>query len=279
MSPEETETRVRRILVALDASADSLSALEAAADLAAALEAELRGLFVEEERLFRLAKHPLAEEVSLFGRAPRRLESRDLERQLRALANRAREWMRHIAEQRRVEWSFRTVRGRVAAEILTACAEADLVSLGVSGRSVRRRPGSTVRALIRQGSRPVLILPRNARLGRRIHVLHDGSDASERAFRLAARIAGRLDARLTVFLVPCEGRTPEEIRARAADDAEEAGVLVEYRALRGRTPSEVVAALPPGAVGLSVVPRTCVADLSALDRILEWVSCPLLLAG
>lgn len=279
MAPEEAGTTVRRILVALDASADSLSALEAAAELAAALEADLRGLFVEEERLLRFAKHPFAKEVSLYGRAPRRLEGPDLERQLRALANRAREWMRHVAEQRRVEWSFRTVRGRVAPEILTACAQADLVSLGVRGRSVRRGPGSTVRELIRRGGRPVLVLPRNARIGPRINVLHDGGDASERAFRLAARIAARLGARLTVFLVPCEGREPEEIRDRAVREAEETGVLVEFRALRARTPSEIVAAFPPGAVGLAVVPRSCVDDPATLDRILEWLSCPLLLAS
>jgi K+-sensing histidine kinase KdpD len=51
---------IRRILVALDASPDSLAALKTAADLARRMEAELMGLFVEDIELLRMADSPYA---------------------------------------------------------------------------------------------------------------------------------------------------------------------------------------------------------------------------
>ncbi|MGB7837261.1 MAG: universal stress protein, partial [Terrimicrobiaceae bacterium] len=55
---------IRRILVALDASAHSRAALEAACELALGLDAELSGLFVEDINLLRLAQLPFASEIS-----------------------------------------------------------------------------------------------------------------------------------------------------------------------------------------------------------------------
>jgi hypothetical protein len=58
---------IRRILIALDASPDGLSALETSAWLAARMNAELQGLFVEDESLLRIAEIPLAREVPYFS--------------------------------------------------------------------------------------------------------------------------------------------------------------------------------------------------------------------
>ena len=63
MSEPATEFVVRRILVALDASTQSLAALRTAVTLAAELGAELEGLFVEDTNLMRMAMLPVARRV------------------------------------------------------------------------------------------------------------------------------------------------------------------------------------------------------------------------
>ena len=57
---------IKRILVALDASAANRTALQTAALLASELQAELQALFVEDINLLRLAELPFAREV-VFG--------------------------------------------------------------------------------------------------------------------------------------------------------------------------------------------------------------------
>ena len=79
----DTARAVRRILVALDASAHSLAAVEAAARLAEKVDAELEGLFVEDVNLIRLARLELAREIDVLSARLRDLESQQLERQLR----------------------------------------------------------------------------------------------------------------------------------------------------------------------------------------------------
>lgn len=58
--------RIRRVLVALDASPGSVVAAAAAARMAAALEAELEGLFVEDHDLLRLSRSSQARQVGFL---------------------------------------------------------------------------------------------------------------------------------------------------------------------------------------------------------------------
>lgn len=259
------EAGIRRILVALDTSADSAAALEAAAALAALLEAELEGLFVEEEHLLLLATGA-ATEVDLLSGRRRPLERPMLERQLRARAAQARRELEHAAGRLRVRWTFRTVQGRVESELLAAGA--DLITLGIRGHSPRRPPGSTAEAVVVKAPFPVLVLGRGARLGRTVHVLYDGTSAGRRALTIAAELARRNRAPLNV-VVP--GEYPE-VRRRELEEllpdaaaAPEAEAGTEPRApelseLRVETlpvvdPQALIELLRRRGCGLLVVPR------------------------
>jgi nucleotide-binding universal stress UspA family protein len=55
--------RIKRIVIAIDASPTSLAALEATAELAARWDAEILGVFVEDTDLLRMATLPFAGEV------------------------------------------------------------------------------------------------------------------------------------------------------------------------------------------------------------------------
>ncbi|MEJ2163975.1 MAG: hypothetical protein P8X90_00500 [Desulfobacterales bacterium] len=98
--------------------------MQHAADLAERLEAELIGLFVEDINLLRVAGLPFVREISFFSPTLRRLESIEMEHQLRAQAEQMRRIVAQTAEQRGVSWQFRVTRGPVAAEVLAAGADA-----------------------------------------------------------------------------------------------------------------------------------------------------------
>ena len=135
MNPRSTEFTVRRVLVALDASAHSLAALEMALDLAVVAKAELVGLFVEDAQLLRLAESPQAREVLYPSAQQRPLTLATMEQRLRAQGEQARRAMASLANPAQVQWSFRVVRGEVNAELLAAASEMDVLALGKTGWS------------------------------------------------------------------------------------------------------------------------------------------------
>ncbi|MGD8866891.1 MAG: universal stress protein [Gemmatimonadales bacterium] len=276
------EGAIRRILVALDASPDSLAALAASAELAAAIEAELLGLYVEDTDLMHAREHPFALEIDFLSAAPRPLQSGELERQLRVQAARVRQMLARMADSIGVRWSFRSVRGRVASELLARVEEADLVILGATGHSLRRGPGSTVRALLEVGSGPVMVLRRGTRLGRTIHVLYDGTPAGLQALAAAVSLRTREDSLLVVVLLGSEGdemrRMDEEVQAWLAERR-----LRARRIGLPRGPGEMrrlASLLLQDRSGLIVVPRTSLArEGRAFRDLLSGVKCPLLVVG
>lgn len=179
---------VRRILVAIDASAASLDALAAAAAVALRLGSELEGVFVEDEDLLRLAALPFAGIVRTPGGEREPIDPASAEVALRAVASRARDAVERAASRHGVAWSFRVSRGRVAREVLSAAEGADLVVLGAAGHGRRGRGsvGGTARAAAAEARAPVLLLARGARLGGAVVAVDDGTPGGARA-RDAAR--------------------------------------------------------------------------------------------
>jgi nucleotide-binding universal stress UspA family protein len=177
--------------------------MKAAAELAAELHAELRGLFVEDINLLRLAELPGAEEVVSASGSTRALDSTGLQRALHAQAQEVRRALAAVAEETRVPWSFRVARGRVVQELLAAGYEADLLVLGRAGRSPARRTafGSTARAVAATASGTVIIIEQSVRWRQPVLVLFDGSKSSERALATAARLA-HVDATNLIVLIP-----------------------------------------------------------------------------
>lgn len=129
------DTAARTILLAVE-SGDDVMALEAAAELAALLRGTLQGVFVENMELLRLAQLPFAREISLTSNTARQLQSRQLERELKAQAEHVRRLLEGHARRHSLQWSFRVERGAVISAL---ARNSDIAVLGRSQMQQRQQ--------------------------------------------------------------------------------------------------------------------------------------------
>ena len=217
---------IKRILVALDASAHSHAALEAAASMAARLDAELLGLFVQDLQLLQLAQLPFAREVGLTSAGRRPIDPRSMEVSLKAQAQKAKSAFEAAAQRHGLQCSFRVTRGHVVSELVAASADVDLLALGTSGHMeiAGRRLGSTVRGIVTSASCSVLIEQRVKGAGAALLLLYEDSPSADRALARAGQLAAVRGGDLVIVLTG-EAATRDVLRARV-----EAGLRGDVRA-------------------------------------------------
>jgi len=279
VAKEKAELMIRRILVALDTSTDSLAALQAAANLAAIMEAKLMGLFVEDVNLLRLAQLPFAREVCWPTASGRPLDEERMERELRLRASQARRALAYAAEEAEAEWTFQVVRGTVTAKVLEAALEADLLSLGRASRSLgHRRLGSTARAAAEQAPGSVLLAQRGADLQRPIVVTYDGSPAGWRALAAAVRMAQTNDSNLVVLVMAEEADAAPRLAEEASTWLKERVPHANYRYLPTGNGDALVKVLQENEKGLIVLGgESELLQGGALQRLLDELDCPVML--
>ncbi len=278
MSEQDDELRIRRILVALDASYHSLAALEAAAELAAGLEAELQGIFVEDINLLRVAGSPVAREVQYPFVAVARLDRARMERALRAQAAQARRAIAAACERWQIKWSFRVVRGEVIAEILEAALEADMLSLGKASRPLiqRVRLGSTARAAATQAPHSVLLLQRDVGIMPPIMMVYDDSPTARQALVIAIGMAQRTGGYLVILILA--GATDEvpRLQSEISDLLLRQELMVRYRRLTDAGVAGLIHEVISERSGVLVLSSTILRP-DALQILLDEVDCPVLL--
>jgi nucleotide-binding universal stress UspA family protein len=270
--------RTRRILVALDASPPSMEAARTAAELAQALGADLLGLFVEDQDLLRLAGMPFARQLPMLGGGARPLEREAVEAQLRALASRARESLAREASPLHVTWTFEVRRGAVAAELLAAAGNADLLVVGARGHGGRGRRGGTAWAAAQQAGVSVVVVERRRRDGRGgpVLVAFDGSPGAMAALTAAKGLAGSKRDLAIACLAPDAG-TAERLAERARDALP--GVRGAARWAGGDRVEDLLAAARAGPPGLLVVDAASpLLAGGGLERLVASAPCPVVLA-
>lgn len=123
------KTAYRRLLVGFNHHVECRDMLGLAAPIAEVAEVELAGVFVEDQELLDLARLPFTTEILRSSHQSRILESTNVERDLRALADILQKALRAVAERARRQFSFRTVRGHLWHEIIAQAGAGDLILL------------------------------------------------------------------------------------------------------------------------------------------------------
>lgn len=274
------ELRIKRILVALDASTHSLAALEAAADMAAALEAELLGLFVEDENLLHLAGLPFAQEVRTPWAASREISSDRMEEDLRLQAAQARRALQAAAERVQARWSFRTVRGQVTPAVLAAALDADLLAMGRVSNPVSRRSrlGSTARAAAASIRRSVLLMRQGGDLNYPVLVTFDGSQAAWQSLLAAARLASVSGDDFHVLLIGESPAKVDELKDLVRAWLGQRDLRAQYSWLSRPTPGALIALVQESADCVLVLGGdNPLLEAGSIQELLDETDCPVLL--
>ncbi|MFQ5943061.1 MAG: universal stress protein [Anaerolineales bacterium] len=267
-------TQIRRILVALDASPQSLAALEAAAELAAGLGAELVGVYVEDINLIRLAALPAVLEIGAASARSRHLDERRMTSQLRNQATRAAQAIAAVAGRSQVRWSFSVARGSIEAELLEAANEADLVVMGRSGWSGKRRLGSTASKLVAAGPNRTMVVERGERLVPTLMIVYDGSDRSQRALDTAIGLGGYL----AVGIVAEDEKRARKLQSEVAAKLNSQGVEARYRWLLRADTSELAKMVRTQEQCVLVLPsESPLLEGKSLPEALNEFQCPVLI--
>jgi nucleotide-binding universal stress UspA family protein len=280
VSRDRGETRIRRVLVALDASTYSAAALNAAAELAYRYGAELLGLYVEDINLLRLGEMPFAQEVGQFTAIRRRIDLREVERQIRAQTVRLRHMLEITTQIARIRWSFRVTRGTVVSEVLDAASTVDALVLGRAGWSLigPRRLGSTARAVLAETPVLALIVPHTGCLGAPFLVLFDGSALGEKTLDVAAGLMMAEEGPLTVLLLTDRPEGLEPLQAQVRAWLGERNLKVRYRPLLTANVLDLVHAIHTERCGTLVVPsHSEILSAQTLQAVLDQVEVPVLL--
>jgi hypothetical protein len=141
---------INRVIVPLDAASETGAAIDTAARLAARWRVPLHGVFVEDEELIGLASLPFARQVTL-GAGVEPLTKDRVEDHFRAFAERARREFAAAAERHDVKWSFESVRGPLAPDMLGG--EHDFVVAGAAEPPDRRPLPHRLTLLVLDGYR------------------------------------------------------------------------------------------------------------------------------
>lgn len=278
MPEKDSAPTIRRVLVAIDTSHHSLAALEAAADLSARLGAHLEGIYVEDRRLLRVARHSAVREVKYPFSSANALDPARMRRELRAQAADARRALLRIAEAREVKWSFRAIRGDVTASVLRASQHADLLCLGIASRPIDRRVrlGSTALAAAVQGTTSVLVSQRGVRISPPIVVLYDGSPIAQQALDLSVALAGERHGYLNVSVVASDPESAVRLRREVARRVGKKAPFSRYRRLPNMKGKTLIAAIQSEHCGMLVLGAE-MTPAEDLQPLIDAVGCPVLL--
>jgi hypothetical protein len=222
----DADISVRRVVLAIDTAERTLRVVREAVDVAVHLGVDLEGLFVEDDALLRMASHSFVRSFGAPGSASE-LSPLDLEREWRVLAEEVRRALEREARRRRVRSVFAISRGEAQAAIRERLSQGDLVLVGWGGFA----PGSR--------RHPV-------------RVMYDGSEASDRALGIGARLVGQ-DGELLVWVAPDGDRATElaaHIRGRIGSRVRR----VRLAGMRDAAPATLRRAIAEEPGGLLIVP-------------------------
>jgi len=271
---------IHRIVVAIDSSAHAASALEAAATLAAELHAELEGIFVEDINLARLAELPVGREIQFLTGQARDFTAAALAAQNKEQEFSARRAFAAAATRARITHVFRVARGLVDVEVISAAGNADLLILGMGGKSPggRGRLGNTARAAAERAPHSVLISKPGVRSVGAPLVCYDGSVGAKRALEAAVRLSGVRNKGLTALIIARDMDQAGALRQEVDDRLKASPTRPKFLHSAHPVPDQMCRFATESGADVLVIGADCelIAGAEKL-KMLEQIACPVLL--
>lgn len=128
------------VMLTVDSQGYSPSTVELAVAMAAAVQSGLRGLFIEDEDLLRVAALPFTREICFATARARATDVPSMQRSLRARSSQFRQYLGSRASASRVVYSCESISGRTRAANLAALPEVDFLILGMATSNQHRAP-------------------------------------------------------------------------------------------------------------------------------------------
>lgn len=224
-----------RVLVAMDAAVRCLTSVEAAVDLASRLGAEVSGLFVEEENLLEPTDVPADRRGRLWTDSGGRFDAGPADADVRVPAHRAEQHLVARAMGRKVNWSFRVVRGRVLEALAAAAEEADYLVVQALTWPLTRQVhlDAPARAALGRTGKSLLMLQPGGRLEKRVLAVYDGSDRGDRVLDAALHLEEGGQGFLDVVAVTDSPRDSLDLELRAERRLKPSAMEVRCRHLPG----------------------------------------------
>lgn len=196
----------RSILIALDTSSAARAALDLSLRYAERLNAFLTGVYIEDRAIldttnsYNLAAYGDVGFDALIDpeERKRKLESIMLEGQELSAKFIA------AARERKLPHAFKVIRDYVPDGIIAMAQATDMIVMGRRGTKYGtdpKEPGENTLKILHRANRPVLVVPEMPQIGQVIGLAYDGSNGANRALRVAAELASRMEMFLKVLTV------------------------------------------------------------------------------
>jgi hypothetical protein len=227
-----------------------------------------------------LGQFSLSYEISDLTGTIKRLDDEEIERQVRAQSARLQKLMDTIGKRGNLKYTFRSVRGGVEKELLTATESADLITIGRIGWSHKKLSelGRTAKTIIEETNKPVLILQQGWHIGNTTVVIYDGTESGERALIIAEQLALKQNNKLKVILDPGKGEEEGELKEAVYRILLETTVKVQMQIMETDDIETLKRIIKSDKGGLLIVPKHHELFGEAnLEQILTNIPCPLLL--
>ena len=284
---------MKSILIAVDESKSSKAALNVGVALAKICGAKVKGLYVED--IMRLLEW---QPVELMGAAvggtsatlhsKPTLEEVEVEKQFIAEAGRLKKSFEEECKKFAVNYEFFTKRGKIHEIVEQMTKTVDLVVVGKRGKTYpenSREPGPVTEDLLRSTTRPVLVVPENAKVNNKILIAYDGSQNSQRALNTGATFAKLLNLELIVISIANDIDTAQ----KPLDEAKEfltpyelkATYIVDFGAsMPWKGITDQIKIFDPGLIVLGAFGENKLIELifgSTTKNVLMEATCPVLL--
>ncbi len=279
MNKASKPIHIKRILVSLDSSSHSFAALKAAVQITRHFDANLKGIFIEDISVLNLAEMPHRSEIGEYTAIVREISGADLQQGVLIQAKWVLRTFRKLVRQEQIQGQFTVRRGDVLEIINQESETCDLLIIGKSGTNylLRRRFGSTAKALIQRRKKPILLLENGNRIGYPLIVLYHNTPLGKTCLETGRALLSRGD-NMIVLLSKDDPDNYTENKRYLREWAADRDISITLDAYQRDNLERILHQINGIKTGLLILPHTPEASQQKiLNTLLNRVDLPILL--